>query len=85
MTFSRDSIEQTYAFFHQKWRVYAHSTSPAQRDDIEYAIASYVHDMNRALYDHLAQGRPDYLLAHPTFARDIAEAVERLEGMAFGL
>lgn len=80
-TMTRDSIEQSYAFFHQKWRVYAHSTSATQRDDIEYAISSYVQDMNPELYAALAQGRADYLLSHTTFAHDISEAVERLEQM----
>lgn len=79
---SKDSIEQTYAFLHQKWRVYAHSPSARQKDEIEYAISSYVEQMNPALYALLAAGRPDYLLAHATFAADMAEAVERLERMA---
>ncbi len=78
---TKDSIEQTYAFFHQKWRIYSQSDNPAQRDDIEYAIDSYVQEMNAALYDELAQGRADYLLSHVTFAHDISRAVERLETM----
>lgn len=76
---SKDSIEQTYSFFHQKWRVYAHSASDVQRDEIECAISSYVQVMNPDLYAALAQGRPDYLLSHATFAADIAYAVEWLE------
>lgn len=74
-----DSIEQTHAFFHQKWRIYSQSTSATQRDDIEYAIAGYVEAMNPDLYALLAHGRPDYLLTHSTFAHDIAEAVDLLE------
>jgi len=78
---SKDSIEQTYAFFHQKWRVYMYSDSPVQRDDIEYAIAMYVQDMSAELYAELARGRAEYLLSHREFADDMAEAVDRLERM----
>ncbi|MBM6991917.1 MAG: hypothetical protein I3J02_01405 [Prevotella sp.] len=78
---SKDSIEQTYAFFHQKWRIYSQSTSATQRDEIEYAISSYVQDMNRTLYDELAQARPDFLLSHRHFAAQMEEAVDRLETM----
>lgn len=76
-----DSIEQTYAFFHQKWRIYSQSASPTQRDDIEYAISSYVEAMNPDLYALLADGRTDYLITHSTFAADISGAVSRLEKM----
>ena len=34
----RNIIEQAYAFFHQKERVYAHSTSETERDHIEDSI-----------------------------------------------
>ena len=40
--FTKDSVESAYCFFHQKLRVYEYSTSPTQRDDIEYAISQYV-------------------------------------------
>ena len=53
---THDAIEQTYCFIHQKWRVYAHSHSDVQRDDIEYAIMQFVNDMNTELYNYLAQG-----------------------------
>lgn len=43
--FTKDSIESAYCFFHQKLRVYEYSTSPTQRDDIEYAISQYVDGM----------------------------------------
>lgn len=79
---SKDSIEAAYSFFHQKLRVYAHSTLAWQRDDIEYAIAQYVEGMNTELYLHLAQGRTDYLCTHAHFESDLAEAVDRLEEMA---
>ena len=59
--FTKDSIESAYCFFHQKLRVYEYSTSPTQRDDIEYAISQYVDGMNPALYQLLANGTPHYL------------------------
>ena len=54
---NKDSIESAYCFLHQKYRVYEFSNSETQRDDIEFAIASYVNDMNKELYAHLAKGR----------------------------
>lgn len=48
--FTKDSVESAYCFFHQKLRVYEYSTSPTQRDDIEYAISQYVERMNPLLY-----------------------------------
>lgn len=78
---SKDSIEQTYAFFHQKERVYSRSTDPAQRDEIEYAIGMYVQQMSAELYALLADGCREYLLTHATFGSDLAQAVARLEGM----
>ena len=47
---TKDSVEQAFCFFHQKWRVYEHSTMDWQKDDIEYAISQYVEEMNTALY-----------------------------------
>lgn len=78
---TKDSIETAYSFFHQKWQVYRYSTMEWQKDDIEYAISSYVDGMNRELYAFLAKGRPSYLQQSMTFSDDIAEAVERLEQM----
>ena len=65
--YCKDSIESAYCFFHQKWRVYAHSTIPSQKDDIEYAISSYVQDMDKALYSHIAHGKEDFLCEHLTW------------------
>ncbi|MBR5391991.1 MAG: hypothetical protein IK148_03935 [Prevotella sp.] len=48
---TKDSIETAYSFLHQKRNVYIHSTLDWQKDDIEYAIASYADDMSRDLYD----------------------------------
>ncbi|MBR2196303.1 MAG: hypothetical protein IJ911_11885 [Salinivirgaceae bacterium] len=77
----KHSIESAYCFFHQKWRVYQYSNSPQQKEEIEYAIASYVETMNSELYKQLAQGRTDFLLSHSTFSSDIANAVNQLEAM----
>ena len=58
---TRDSIETAYCFFHQKERVFAHSTMDWQKDDIEYAIASYVDEMNAELYQLLSHGNTNFL------------------------
>ena len=63
---NKDSIESAYCFLHQKYRVYEFSNSETQRDDIEFAIASYVNDMNKELYAHLAKGRKEFLCNHTT-------------------
>ncbi len=78
---TRDSIETAYSFLHQKRNVYIHSSLDWQRDDIEYAIASYVDDMSRELYDTISEGRADFLRDHERFQEDITNAVERLESM----
>ena len=52
-----------------------------QKDDIEYAIASYADDMSRELYDAISGGRADFLRDHKRFPEDITQAVERLENM----
>lgn len=78
---TRDSIETTYSFFHQKQRVYEHSTLAWQMDEIEYAIAQFADEMNVELYTRLAQGRADYLRDHKHFASDIKDAVMQLEKM----
>lgn len=76
----RHSIETAYSFFHQKQRVYQYSTLDWQRDDIEYAIGSYVDQMNPELYDLLSQGDPRFLRDHQTFASDIERAIQQMEG-----
>ena len=78
---TRDSIETAYSFLHQKRNVYIHSSLDWQRDDIEYAIASYVDDMSRELYETISDGRTDFLRDHKRFQPDITKAVERLESM----
>ena len=76
---NKDSIESAYCFLHQKYRVYEFSNSETQRDDIEFAIASYVNDMNKELYAHLAKGRKEFFCNHTTFAADMQEAINELE------
>ncbi|MGI6243654.1 MAG: hypothetical protein ACOYJK_09025 [Prevotella sp.] len=78
---TQDSIEQAYAFLHQKEHIYSQSDNPRQQDEIEYAISSYVQSMNPDLYAMLARGRADFLLAHATFGKEMSEAVARLETM----
>ncbi len=76
---TKDSIEQAYCFFHQKLRIYSFSTNPNQKDDIEYAINSYVASMNKDLYLKLSEGKKQYLTNHSTFPADLTAAVTRLE------
>lgn len=78
---TKDCVETAYSFFHQKLRIYVHSSLAWQREDIEYAIASYAEDMNRELYDRLAGGRDGFLLTHSSFTDDLALAVGALEAM----
>lgn len=77
----RATIETAYAFFHQKERVYASSNMEWQKDDIEYAISQYVHDMDKQLLALLANGIPDFLESHLRFHQDLQAAVEQLESM----
>ena len=78
---TKDSIETAYSFLHQKRIVYIHSSLDWQKDDIEYAVASYVDDMNGSLYEAMSGGRDDFLRDHGRFQEDITQAVERLEKM----
>jgi hypothetical protein len=78
---TKDSIETAYSFLHQKLQVYLHSSLDWQRDDIEYAISSYVDGMNQELYDTISEGRRDFLRGHKEFQEDITDAVAKLEGM----
>jgi hypothetical protein len=78
---TKDGIETAYSFLHQKRNVYIHSTLDWQKDDIEYAIASYVDGMSQELYDAISDGRSDFLRDHRRFQEDITKAVEQLESM----
>lgn len=78
---NKDSIESAYCFFHQKERIYQHSTLDWQQDDIEYAVENYVSVMSEELYARISGGRNDFLRNHPRFQVDIHEAVTKLEEM----
>ena len=78
---NKDCIETAYAFLHQKRNVYIHSSLEWQKDDIEYAIATYVDSMNGELYEAISGGQADFLRDHRRFQEDITIAVEQLEKM----
>ena len=78
---TKDSIETAYSFLHQNQNVYLHSTLDWQKDDIEYAISSYVDDMSPELYESISAGRTDFLRDHKRFGEDIVSAVQQLEAM----
>ena len=73
------AIEQAYAFFHQKERVYRFSTSEAEKDHIEDAISSYVNQMSPELYEALSGGSNAFLREHTTFPEDIRSAIDKLD------
>ena len=77
----KNAIETAYSFFHQKERVYAHSNMEWQKDDIEYAISSYVQDMDKTLYGLLSDGHDDFLVNHRRFHDDIFSAIEVMENL----
>ena len=81
---TRDSIETAYSFLHQKRNVYIHSTIDWQKDDIEYAISTYVDDMSQELYEAISDGRADFLRDHKRFEEDITIAVLSLESVLEG-
>lgn len=78
---TKDSIETAYSFLHQKRNVYIHSSLDWQRDDIEYAIATFADGMSPSLYNAISGGRADFLSDHGRFEDDITQAVIRLEHM----
>lgn len=77
------AIEQAYAFFHQKEKVYRFSTSEAEKDHIEDSISSYVNQMSPELYTALSGGSNAFLREHSTFQEDIREALDKLERLLF--
>ena len=79
MKADRDTIEQAYAFFHQKLKVYEHSTSESEMDHIEDCIADYANSMSKELFDELSQGNPAFLHEHTTFQDDLLKAVSLME------
>ena len=75
----RSSIEQAYAFFHQKLKVYEHSTSEREMDHIEDTIAAYADAMSKELFTELSGGNPAFLHEHTSFLSDIQRAVDTME------
>ncbi len=71
---TKDSIETAYSFLHQKRNVYIHSSLDWQKDDIEYAIASYADEMSQELLNAISGGRADFLRDHKRFQEDITES-----------
>ena len=78
---TRHNIETAYSFFHQKLRVYQYSNLDWQKDDIEYAISSYIEDMDKELYAKISDGKSNFLLDHTRFSEDMAKAVGTMEEM----
>lgn len=78
---AKEAIEIAYSFLHQKRNVYIHSSLDWQKDDIEYAIASYVDDMSEELLRLISGGKADFLTNHARFEEDITSAVNTLERM----
>ena len=81
---TKESIETAYSFLHQKRNVYIHSSLDWQKDDIEYAIASYVDEMSQELLDAISGDRADFLRDHKRFQEDITKAVLSLESVLEG-
>lgn len=38
---TKDSVEEAYSFFHQKWNLYQLMDNDSVRDHIEYTISNY--------------------------------------------
>ena len=81
MKADKNAIEQAYAFFHQKLKVYEHSTSEREMDHIEDTIADYANSMSKDLFNELSQGNPSFLHEHTTFREDLTKAVRIMEEM----
>ena len=80
----RHIIEQAYAFFHQKERVYSHSQSEAEKDHIEDSVAAYANSMSDELYMVLSGGDDAYLKEHICFGEQLKDAVAKTERMLSG-
>mgnify|MGYP006989008713 CR=1 FL=1 len=76
-------MEQAYAFFHQKWKVYVKSPSEWEKDHIEESISSYVNSMSPWLYSLISEGEDSYLREHSSFTEDITDALSKMENMLF--
>ena len=75
MKVDRNAIEQAYAFFHQKLKVYEHSTSEKEMDHIEDCIATYSNSMSQELFEELSGGNQAFLHEHTSFQEDLKKAV----------
>ncbi len=75
MKADRNAIEQAYAFFHQKLKVYEHSTSEKEMDHIEDTIADYANSMSKELFAEISHGNAAFLHEHATFQEDLKKAV----------
>jgi len=81
MKADRNAIEQAYAFFHQKLKVYEHSTSEKEMDHIEDTIAYYANSMSKELFAELSHGNEAFLHEHTTFQADLKKAVCLMEAL----
>ena len=79
MKADRNAIEQAYAFFHQKLKVYDHSTSEKEMDHIEDCIANYANTMSNELFAELSNGNEAFLHEHTTFQEDLTKAMCMME------
>ena len=79
MKADRNAIEQAYAFFHQKLKVYEHSTSEREMDHIEDTISAYADTMSPALFKVLSGGNMAFLHEHISFLVDLRSAVTYME------
>ena len=57
------------------------SNNETQKEDIEYAIRSYVENMDKSLYAEISDGNTDFLMSHKSFVWDMPQAIDRLERM----
>ncbi len=81
MKADRNTIEQAYAFFHQKLKVYEHSTSENEMDHIEDCIANYANTMSSQLFAELSNGNDAFLHEHTSFQEDLKKAVRLMVAM----
>ena len=72
MMADRNATEQAYAFFHQKLKVYEHSTSEREMDHIENVVSAYADAMSTELYKALAGDNVAFLHEHSSFRANAA-------------
>ncbi|MBO4760294.1 MAG: hypothetical protein J5520_00955 [Bacteroidales bacterium] len=80
MMADRNATEQAYAFFHQKLKVYEHSTSEREMDHIENVVSAYADAMSTELYKALAGDNVAFLHEHSSFRAELSSAVRKMEG-----